>query len=301
MTESALHRFLSRLGDVRAAALRAAGEQTIESRLHEAHARAAQKWPGVELAAVIFADALARALRAPTPTVEDLDAVHAEELFLTTACSLGDRRALHHLEHLFASILPAVGRVVRDRSTADEVVQRLRAKLLVGASQAPPTIARYHGRGSLVGWLRVAGLREALDLRREEREYPDDALVLLSTEHPVIGEQERAADPEFALLRARYGPELRRIVSEVIASLPADDRAILRLHYVDALDMHVIGRMFGVHRSTISRRLTQIREAVSHDTRKLVRERMGASTSEIDSILRLADSVVDLTFSAIVR
>ena len=61
--------------------------------------------------------------------------------------------------------------------------------------------------------------------------------------------------------------------------------------------MEHIARMLNVHRSTVSRRLTQICSVVSSATRKRIRETLRASTTEVESLLRLANADLELSLS----
>jgi len=254
--------------------------------INDVVARATERWPGIELDSSAFASALAAGLLGDTPTPGELEGVCGTELFLTTACAAGDRRAIEHLERSFISEVPrAIMRVAADRSTRDEVIQRLRTKLLVSTPERRARIAEYRGRGALAAWLRVAALREAITVQRERRgEIIPDGMI---ADQAVAKRSGVAPSPEHALARARHGADLRKLFADVVAALPPEDRTILRLHYVDALEMDEIGQIFGVHRSTISRRIAKIREHVAGTMRKRIRESSRASTSDIESILRL--------------
>ncbi len=260
----------------------------LASFIEDVVARATERWPGIELASSVFARALATGLLGETPpTPAELEGVCGTELFLTTACAAGDRRAIEHLERSYISEVPrAIMRVAADRSTRDEVIQRLRTKLLVSTPERRARIAEYRGRGALAAWLRVAALREAITVQRERRgEIIPDGMV---ADHALAKRSAGVApSPEHALARARHGADLRKLFADVVAALPPEDRTILRLHYVDALEMDEIGQIFGVHRSTISRRIAKIREHVATTMRKRIRESSRASTSDIESILRL--------------
>src|SRR5262245_36741502 len=104
-------------------------------------------------------------LAAHLATLPDLDGLRVAEFYLAWACGRGNARALAILErgHL-AEVARRLrgGRLVGDDS--DEVVQRVRERLLVGSAEAPPKITSYAGRGELRGWLIVAATRLALNM-----------------------------------------------------------------------------------------------------------------------------------------
>lgn len=101
--------------------------------------------------------------------------------------------------------------------------------------------------------------------------------------------------PEAAVIRARYGRALGDAFRESVRALPVEERTLLRLHYIDALDIEQIGRVMGVHRSTASRALSKTRESLLKETRRRVRERLRASASEVESVLRLAGDDLEIS------
>src|SRR5579884_1384958 len=114
-----------------------------------------EAWPGVDVADADFAAAVERHRPAPE---------HLADLYLATACAAGNAAALAAFERTHLSQVAAfVARTDSDPAFAEEVRQRLREKLLVGQ---PPRISEYAGQGPLGGWVRVAAVRMALDLRK---------------------------------------------------------------------------------------------------------------------------------------
>src|SRR5438477_9387309 len=126
--------------------------------LREAWERGRSAWPDVQLGEADFARLLAG--RSPSA-----------ELYLACACVEGDPRALAALE---AMLLPAVAPVLArlDADERDEIVQELRERLLVPRGGKPARIAGYSGRGPLENWLKVAGLREAIEVDRRRKRAP---------------------------------------------------------------------------------------------------------------------------------
>jgi hypothetical protein len=60
-----------------------------------------------------------------------------------------------------------------------------------------------------------------------------------------------------------------------------------------------MAREHGVAPSTISRRLAKSREALFVETRRALMERLGVAEEELDSILRLLESRLDLSRGAL--
>lgn len=252
--------------------------------LDDAFASALAAWPGISLPREALAERVGDA---------ELESLHVNDLVLALSCARGDARALSHFERSFLTQIPqAISHVAKDASAREEVMQRLRLKLFVPSEGRAARITDYAGRGPLGGWLRVAAVREALNLVRGIK--PEGEMSVDELAGPG-----RADDPELALVRARHGRELAEAFRETVAALPDDDRTVLRMHYVDGLEIEDVGRVFGVHRTTASRWLQKTREKVLDGTRRRVRERLRGSESEVESVLRLAQSDFDVSLNRV--
>jgi RNA polymerase sigma-70 factor (ECF subfamily) len=184
-----------------------------------------------------------------------------------------------------------VARIGSDPDFLDELVQTLRAGLLVGAPPAPPRIASYSGRGPLAGWLRITAVRTAIDLRRTHRELQldDDLGARLGVE----------GDAELSLLRARYLADFQRALEDAIDGLSPRDRMLLRLYVMNGMTIDELGAIYHVHRATISRQLSAARAAIFDETRRLLAERLRLAPSEINGLLRAVRSQLNLSLGRI--
>jgi RNA polymerase sigma-70 factor (ECF subfamily) len=212
---------------------------------------------------------------------------YADDIALAAACAAGDAAAIAAFEaQRFPEVKRALLRLRIDGAAADEIAQRVRAKVLVGP---PPKIATYTGRGSLAGWLRAIAVHEALTEKRgERRRGPHDG--------PSAIERMAATDsPEMAQLRARYAAPFEAAFAEALASLEPRDRNVLRLVYLDGLTAEQVGLTYGVHRVSVARWLGQIREALFEKTRALLRERLHIAASEVESLTRMCLSQLDVS------
>ncbi len=266
----------------------------VETALHGAWTRAHARHPDVQLE---LGDYRAHALAVGVGTRgEGLAKVHLDDLFVACACAKKDNAALRFFEH---EVLSAADGAVRgldgSASFVDEVRQRVRAKLLVGSSDAPPRIAEYAGRGALVAWVTVAAVRTGLSLLRETKraeKYAGDgwaeALALPDT-----------GDVEIDYMKERYREQFQSGLIEACGKLPARDRTILRLHFVDGLNIDQIGVIYEVHRATVARWIAKCRTALLEATRQFLTEHLAVSPSEISSLDRLVRSQLDVSLGAL--
>lgn len=233
------------------------------------------RWPGVSVGELEFADWVhARP-----------GALHLEDLYLALACRNGDRHALIAFETLLADLRVLRGIPASDR---DELLQRLRTRLLVADGDTPPRIASYNGHGTLDSWLRTAALRQVADLHREQGDaVPADCLFDVPSSAP---------DPELNYLRGKYGDEVSSALRRGFARLTPRERLLLRQHGVDRLSVGQLAQLYGSHETTIVRRIARARLRLARLGRDELRRRLNASAAEIDSVLRLLDSQLELSF-----
>jgi RNA polymerase sigma-70 factor (ECF subfamily) len=229
--------------------------------------------------------AFGRFLRARPARLEPSARAHAGDLALAFACAQGDNAALRVLEndHLarMADILPA-----RYRTEASEVAQVLRDRLLVQSK-----IGDFTGRGDLRAWLRVAGVRVALNLERRKRRE-----VVLPEEHAL--EDRAAVDLELAHLKRRYRTEFKEAFTAALAALEPRSRNLLRQHYLDGLTMDAVAALYRVHRITVVRWMNEARSRLGEATRRELIARLRVDKRELDSIMRLIESQIDVTLRA---
>ena len=248
---------------------------------------ARRAFPGVA-ADLTLAEFIAHARRAGA--CDAASAPYGSELFLACGCATGDVRAIVTLE---SGYLPAarasLARFSADSDFADEVVQELRAKLLLGPA---PRIARYAGRGPLLAWIRVAASRLAIDLlRAEEAPSPE----------PPDGAAPADIDlgPEVRLLREVYRESFREALAQALGGLSAAERNLLRRHLVDRLTLQEIAVPYGVHTATIARRLPSLRERIAGAVRDALanRYRADGGAASLESLARAIRSEIEVSLS----
>ncbi|WP_164014099.1 sigma factor-like helix-turn-helix DNA-binding protein [Pyxidicoccus trucidator] len=255
---------------------------------HLAAARAA--WPTVTLPVESFLRHVARHLPAEA-TADVLRQLHGADLYLACACAEGNPQALRAFDqHVLQKVPPKLGGL--PHATVDEVLQVLRARLLMGRGDAPPKVADYSGRGPLVAWVRITGVRIAGELshrdgRQELFDEPPEAFArMLST-----------GDPEHELVRKDSRELLVEVLRKVLASLPERERALLRLHHLHGFTMDRLSALYGESRSGMQRQVAHARERLLKLTRAELAARMRMEGSELESLLGLVRSRLDLSLN----
>lgn len=262
----------------------------LESRLLSFRAAGQAAWPGLPLTDDELLRYLAERLPEGANLTEALDHFHGADLHLACACALGKPRALEAFErHCLVNLPATLARFSKSDEFHDEVRQAVRERLFVCKPGARARIEDYGGRGALAGWVRVVAVRLAVDLLRQQNKQP------LAVQDDVLEGLAIGADSDLQVLAQRYRAEVKAAFREAFAALPAAERNLLRLHYLDNLTLEEIGAMKRVHRSTAARRLARSCELVAAHTHKILVERLGIEASQIDSVMRLLRSHLDLS------
>ena len=193
------------------------------------------------------------AVAARVALVPDADSARLEDLCLATACLASDDRAANFLIERYS---PAMRMVVRrscvSLAEADDIVQDVLVKVLVGWPPAPPALASYRGQGALQAWLSVVAARASVDLVRRPQ-----AITLADTIMSSI----TPAAPATTHVHDRLKQDFKQAVSLALAHLDETDRQILRLHLA-GLVAEQIGLSMGLHRVSVARRLSAIRTKI---------------------------------------
>jgi len=177
-----------------------------------------------------------------------------EELALARACAAGLDAAWQAFLTRFREKLYDIARgITKEDSSARDLADSLYADLYGTSERDGCRVSRlnfYMGRGSLEGWLRTVLAQEFVNRYRKTKR-----LVSLE-EQAEDGVQFSAAAPAGPTgpLDSRLGAAL----DEALGQLADEDRLVLASYYLDDRTLTEIGRVVGVHESTISRRLEKL-------------------------------------------
>ncbi len=219
------------------------------------------------------------------------------DYYLAYAALAGAPLAVRRVREIAAREVQAVARRARRQAAdASDLLQSLSTRLLVsGPSGAPPGLASYGGAGPLAVWLRVVAARELVSAGRKRADVVDDELARGHV-MPAAGS---GADPEADFLRTKYRALFHAAFKEAAADLSAEDRNILRYHYVDGFSIDRLAAMYDLHRASVARRIHRAREALLEATRERLRREAFASDTELESVLRVVESQVELSVTSL--
>jgi RNA polymerase sigma-70 factor (ECF subfamily) len=240
--------------------------------LQRAYEQCRQRYPTIDLSLEDFS------ARVNTSAAE-FDRLCQEDLFLATSCARGDRIAWEYFADDYLPLLHRMAALAcRQFQEGEDVAQEIVASLIADKTK----IAAYDGRGSLAGWLRVAVSHAAIDrFRRKRREVsldePDGPSRDEPSAAPLSNQGEEALD-------SPWGSVLAKMLEAEIRNLPARDRLILSLYYIENVPLKIIGRQFGVHEATASRWLDKLRRGVRKSVERELRGKHGFRPGELNSL-----------------
>jgi RNA polymerase sigma-70 factor (ECF subfamily) len=261
----------------------------LGSRLRQMWSEARDAWPGLPDRPGPFIEHMAAHVDNDANPEQALETIRVADLYLAWASGEGDTGAIEALKRTMSkSVDESLARFARDGSDfVSEARERAWGKILVRGPGSRPKIYEYAGRGKLQGWIRITVLRTALSLRRKSKGG--------SKEEPVAEMARAHGDPELLLMKALYRDKFRTSLKAALASLPPEERNMLRHHLLDGLSVDRLGALYGFSRATAARRVARAKALLLERTRSELARIVGISQEEIDTILRLIQSDVDLS------
>ncbi len=250
-------------------------------------ARGAAEWPTVALDSSIYVRHLAEKLRERDELADRvIRSMPAADLYLAAGCASGVSAAIAAFQATILPIVrPALAKLRLAKTIIEETEQRVLVMVLVG-DPVHPAIARYSGRGTLRSWVRSIAVRTGRRLAGQGNPAADPSAL-----HVAMAGQ----DPELALLRERYREHAHAALVAAVAALTERQRNVLRQYHLDSLTIDQLAALYRVDRATTARWVVAARSAVLSGMRTQLATALGATASEIDSVLRLVRSQLELS------
>jgi RNA polymerase sigma-70 factor, ECF subfamily len=267
----------------------------LDRRLWAIVAEGRAAWPDLTLDARLVAEFIARQATAELADAA-LDGLRPADLYLACACAHQLPAALAAFDRDYMREVDiALSRMRVGPPRLQDVKQLVRQRLFVGGGTAgqptgPGKIAEYGGRGDLRRWVRSVAVRTCLnELRKGRREILVDDEQLIA-QHAIAPD-----DPEIEYMKRTYAQQFRAAFGEALAQLGAREQTLLRYHHVDGLNIDEIGAIYRIHRVTAFRWIEKAKELLARSTLEILRGRLQLPANELDSVLRMIRSQLDLS------
>jgi RNA polymerase sigma-70 factor, ECF subfamily len=263
--------------------------EALEHALVSALGRARSASPGIDVSDEAFATHLAERLSPGRPVIDALSDLRVEDLYLACACANGSEAAVALVEK---RCLDKAKAALSRLAPGDDALQHVRQVLFVGTGVRGPRIAEYGGRGDLAKWIRTIAMRVAFDMLAPKPEVALEAEKMEDFGLPI-------ASHDLELMKRQYGAAFKTALADAVRALPAETRVALRAYYLEGRGLEEMAADEGVAASTISRRLSKARETLWLSTRQALLTRLAVSEPDLDSILRLLQTRLELSRSAL--
>jgi RNA polymerase sigma-70 factor, ECF subfamily len=256
----------------------------LESALKEQVSAARNVLPEQPLDAAEFVRYLAERLPEGVPVADSLPRVRSADLRLAFSCVHGQAAALHRIDTDFLSQVRVRGASAEHR---EEVLQQLRARLLVAEAGQLSRLAQYRGEGPLLAWLQLSAARIAIAIARKQ---PSAELQRRAFSDPDL-----VVDPELDFLKLRYAEHFQRCLDRALGELEKGDAALLKLCYLNQTPPSALAAMYGVSTRTVQRRIADVRERILGLTRGHLQAELSLEPNELDSLMALVQSRLHLS------
>jgi RNA polymerase sigma-70 factor (ECF subfamily) len=227
-----------------------------------------------------------------TASAETLAQIHADHVLLAIACEQGNEVAIKRFQADFLPEVDAAGRKVRATPTQiEETRSHLLALLVVGNETRVAALNAYSGRGDLRSYVRVIATRELLrviEAGKREVASPDESL---------LDRLASVTDVQAGYIREEFRPHLDAALRTALANLPDESRALLRYSLIDGWNVDRIAALYGFHRATAARRVAAARDELADAIRTELSTRLVIPRHEVDSVVRLVQSRIDVSLS----
>ena len=219
---------------------------------------------------------------------------YEDDVAIARAALHGDEAAISALEVM---VEQAGLHLVRFRLTADEsdeVLQRLRVRLLVGGEKGRPALGNYAGEGALGAFVRVVAVRITLNFLARER--PNNELQLEAVPEFVLGV---GCDPAIEALKASCCGTVEKAIADGWGALGPEQMLLLQHYLLDALTIDDLAGLYDVHRATAARRIVSAKDRWVQNTREILKTSLTLTSTEVDSLLHLVESQVQIDLPAL--
>jgi RNA polymerase sigma-70 factor (ECF subfamily) len=219
----------------------------------------------------------------------DLATCRTADIALAIAACRGDLEAVAEIKRV---IDREVDLTAQKTSATPEQASDVKGEL--GRILFGGALQDFAGRAMLKSYISVIATRELVKtVQRARRESPvaeDQLFAMLSN----------LDDPELEFLRGRYRESVTIGLRAALGKLVDRDRALLRYQLVDGWNVDRVGALYGVHRATAARWIAGARETLGQLLRDEIAHSLSIPIAEVDSIVRLVQSRIDVSLARLI-
>jgi RNA polymerase sigma-70 factor len=201
-----------------------------------------------------------------------LERLVAADLYLATACAMQSEAAwVRFYDQYAASLRQTLRQLCRESKIVDDLLDAIWADLFMPDSSGRSRIGSYDGRASLTTWLRVVISNRVTNERHRK-------FNALRTEFQSdLEETGEYSDIDGLLDARRHETTIVECLTQAWMSLPPNERSMILCRYQKQLQLCEIGRLWGIHPSTVNRTLGRALAKVRREVSKKLISRLRLS------------------------
>ncbi|HLK92528.1 MAG TPA: hypothetical protein VKZ18_21710 [Polyangia bacterium] len=247
---------------------------------------ASSAWPNIALPRETFTPYLAARVLSPAETDEGC----LRDLYLACACAHNLPGALQCFRaQYFSTVSLAVKTFDDSPAFAEEIYQRLSNSLFVDDGARRAKIVRFNGRGTLAGFVGTAAKRIALRMTASSKRFQGEA--------ELVEQFSQFNEQETTLMKVRYRETFNRALVIALRQLEKHDRLVLRMNLVERVSTTKIAALYKVSQPTVSRWIQRAARNIFATVKDLVCEELDIDTRELESLLLLVRSQIEVPIS----
>jgi RNA polymerase sigma-70 factor len=205
----------------------------------------------------------------PVTVIGFVAELHTNDLYLTIACAHKSEAAWQQFDLYFRKyLLDLAKRESANVEAARELANGVFTDLFFEDRSGRPRIASYEGQCSLARWLRIVISNRAINERQRKC---NDVESLESTTDFI--DENSLHRIELPLRAKQYRPIVQKTFQGASCRLTEREQYILLLRYDHKLKEQVMGRLLGVHQSTVTRLLQRIYQKMRREVMMILADR----------------------------
>jgi RNA polymerase sigma-70 factor len=213
---------------------------------------------------------------------EFVRALHTTDLYLAAGCADRSEPAWLRFRSAYGKYLrDAVRYVCASNDQAQELADAILVHIFLPDRTGRSRIGSYDGLSSLATWLRVVINHQATN----ERERKFNAIVERPGTIPSLPDTSALREVEVSLRAGRYARAICDALRHVCARLQPHERILLLWRYDQALQLGHIGRLLGVHQSTVTRQIERILQRLRREVIDFLGTRCSLGPAAIEECL----------------
>jgi len=212
------------------------------------------------------------------------------DLFLAAACAYNVAGALQLFrERIFPAVAHATCTYDPSLPFAEEVFQRLSTAMFVGGPDGQPKIFLYEGDGPLSKYIATAARRIALRMATSSSRF--------AGEEALVDSLSRFHTQETSFLKEQHRDLFNRALVIAVRQLTDRERLVLRLNLNERVSTTRIAAMYKVSQPTVSRWIQRAARTLFARVKDLVCDELSIDTREMESLLLLVRSQIEINIS----